>query len=72
MRPDGSAVSLLGGGIAGWSPAWSTDGRQIAFEAVSFYAYAADLYVMSVDGSAITLRRRRGYVPSRGRRHRLH
>ena len=55
MKPDGGAVSLLGGGIAGWSSAWSTDGTQIAFESVSYYAYAADLYVMSANGSEVTL-----------------
>ncbi len=54
MRPDGSAVSLLGGGITGWSPAWSTDGSQIALEAPSYYFYAADLYVVSADGSGLS------------------
>jgi len=54
MRPDGSAVSLIGGGITGWSPAWSTDGRHIAFEAPNFYFYDGDLYVMSADGSGVS------------------
>jgi PKD repeat protein len=54
MRPDGSAVSLIGGGIAGWSPAWSSDGRHIAFEAANFYQYEGDLFVRSADGSVVS------------------
>jgi PKD repeat protein len=54
MRSDGSAVSLIGAGIAGWSPAWSSDGRHIAFEAANYYQYEGDLYVMSADGSGVS------------------
>jgi dipeptidyl aminopeptidase/acylaminoacyl peptidase len=54
MRSDGSAVSLIGGGIAGWSPAWASDGRHIAFEAANYYQYEGDLYVMSADGSGVS------------------
>jgi PKD domain/WD40-like Beta Propeller Repeat len=53
MRPDGSAVSMIGGGIDGWSPAWSSDGRHIAFEGQNYYQFDGDLYVMSADGSEV-------------------
>jgi hypothetical protein len=40
---DGSAVTRL---VAGWRPAWSRDGRQIAFE-------AGAIFVINVDGSGL-------------------
>ena len=64
MRPDGSAISLIGGGIAGWSPAWSSDGRHIAFEAPSDSQYEGDLYVMSADGSGVSFVAEGGTSPS--------
>jgi len=58
MNPDGSAVSQIGSGVTGFNPAWSPDGRQIAFD----YPTEDDIgnmlpaiYTMKADGSNITL-----------------
>jgi len=58
MNSDGSAVSLIGSGVTGFNPTWSSDGRQIAFD----YPTEDDIgnvlpaiYTMKADGSNITL-----------------
>jgi PKD repeat protein len=56
MNPDGSGVSQVRAGTAGFSPAWSSDGTRLAFVAVdpdSGYGswFTTSVYIMNADGT---------------------
>ena len=51
MNPDGSGQRRLTRNTAGDTPAWSPDGRRIAFAGGTFASGNVEVYVMNADGS---------------------
>jgi PKD repeat protein len=56
MRPDGSGITRLGGGIMGWGPVWSPDGSLIAFTAGNLDAeFGVGVHTVDTDGTSVRL-----------------
>ncbi|HUL49677.1 MAG TPA: hypothetical protein VLT79_06690 [Gemmatimonadales bacterium] len=53
MSPTGGGMTIIGGGIPGSSPTWSSDGTRLAFVIVDLYGRHA-IYTAHADGSNLT------------------